>query len=459
MKNFIWNMTEQDYNRYIGLHKNKDDSENRDSFGTASFDRFDIEFRHAFEKDTWLAFIDIYEKADNGKYKMTDIYQVSPPKTDEGRPLLIDYKSFKIFIEHDFIKALINHDVLKNEPKLVDLVLDGESGSIGILLAEHGLALDRLVKDSNPYVRKAVADYCSGDIDILSQLAVDADLNVRRSVAKHCDGNKDILDVLKNDTNIYIRAEIAKQGYNHEEYINDESALVRVMVAKSDFSDWQELVYLANDENWEVREAVAARGVATDVLVHDPDDNVRCAAIKYIALNNAYDENALADYLDDPSDKVRATLARLGYGLDKLVNDPAHGVSDVAKTVLRQQEALMSNKLEITDRIEDVLEPLPATKNFYGMTYNAMYTVNIGVCDDYNEYQVEMIGKSYNSGKNAVAYISNFSNFAVCTENPNTVFPLPAEFIAKLETYISEQVMVADKEQTHSKGQNKAVER
>ena len=456
MSKFIWEMSNEDYQEYIKVQQNKGMETSRDFYGKVRINDYEVEFHHTLDSDAWVAFIDTYKKTEDPEllelannlnkrrleWELTDLYQVEPPKSSLN--IFYDFETFKAVVEHQFSQELIRRNEISNRPDLLNDILESARPFTNIYIAEQGIALDKLVNNDNENVREAVAFGAKGNIEILKQLAADDNANVRNAVAKYSNGNPEILSLLVNDESDYVRQEVAKQGYNLEAYVNDESPLVRIAVAQNENTPSELLVYLANDENWEAREYVAARGIALDVLVNDPDENVRCAALSYITKNYPNYEDALQDFINDPSDKVRATLAHLGYGLDILADDASQGVREAARETLRQQKAIMSNELMIVDTAEDYPD-MSTYHNYNKMTYKATYVVNIGNCDGHNDYEVEMVGKSYGSGKDAVAYITNPANLAVCTEDHNHVFPLPKEFVDKLEHFIEQKAISDDK--------------
>lgn len=446
MSKFIWQMTNEDYQEYIKVQQNKGMETSRDFYGKVSINDYDVEFHHTLDSTSsnWYGYTEVYEKTDDDRYDMqTHLGTIMPPKSSANT--FYDFETFKSVVEHQFSKELIKNNEIKNRPDLLNDILESASPITNIYIAEQGIALDKLVNNDNENVRKAVAFGAKGNIEILKQLATDENADVRKAVAKYSNGNPEILSLLVNDESDYVRMQVAKQGYNLEAYVNDESPLVRIAVAENEKTPSELLVYLANDENWEAREYVAARGIALDVLVNDPDENVRCAALSYITKNYPNYEDVLQDFIKDPSDKVRATLAHLGYGLDILADDASQSVREAAIETLRQQKAIMSNELMIVDTAEDNSDISATYHNYNKMTYKATYVVNIGNCDGHNDYEVEMVGKSYGSGKDAVAYITNPANLAVCTEDHNHVFPLPKEFVDKLERFIEEKAIYDDK--------------
>ena len=74
--------------------------------------------------------------------------------------------------------------------------------------------------------------------------------------------------------------------------------------------DWDILI---NDGDWRVRATVARQGYGLDILINDVDLRVRKASVE-----QGYGLDIL---INDRHWEVRATVAEQGYGLDKLIND------------------------------------------------------------------------------------------------------------------------------------------
>lgn len=120
---------------------------------------------------------------------------------------------------------------------------------------------------------------------------------------------KEIIDKYINDEDDEVRAALAKAGYGLDKLVDDSDFMVRMAVAEQGYG----LDKFVNDDSPSVREIVAEQGYGLDKLVNDSIDKVRVTVA-----NKGY---GLDKLVNDKDRQVRAAVARQGYGLDKLIND------------------------------------------------------------------------------------------------------------------------------------------
>ena len=83
-------------------------------------------------------------------------------------------------------------------------------------------------------------------------------------------------------------------------------------------------------DNPEIRAEIARHGFALDELVDDPDPAVRqIVAVKGYGLDTL---------INDPDPVVRQIVAMQGYGLDILINDSEPIIKELAQRLKEQQE-------------------------------------------------------------------------------------------------------------------------
>ena len=116
---------------------------------------------------------------------------------------------------------------------------------------------------------------------------------------------------------IFEDAEIEETEMSKEKLFNlDCSEKLKLIRAK------KHLNVFVDDEDWEVRAAVAEQGYGLEQLIDDDDEDVREAVAK-----QGY---GLEKLIDDTSWLVRYEVAKQGYGLEKLVDDEDDDVREVA---------------------------------------------------------------------------------------------------------------------------------
>ena len=155
--------------------------------------------------------------------------------------------------------------------------------------------------------------------------------DVATLLTKSCTNKIEILeeiDVSKEDRIKYVYAneyglsydelkELLNKKFVLNDYLNDEDPDVRIAVAEQGFG----LEKLVNDEDWHVREAVANKEYGLDKLINDEDWGVRRA------------------------------VAEQGYGLDKLINDEDPDVRITAFNVLRQSPEKFAKIIDLIKEI------------------------------------------------------------------------------------------------------------
>jgi hypothetical protein len=165
--------------------------------------------------------------------------------------------------------------------------------NVRINIAKAGLAMDKLMDDPNPFVRRAIVD----------------------------NGYK--LDHFIYDEDAMVRAAVATQGYGLDSLIYDKEIRVRKAAAKSEKLNRDQINLLAKDENPEIRLEIAKRGEKLALLSKDPSPMVRAEVA-----NQGHKLNIL---IKDSSSIVRAAVASQGYGLKILLNDSDESVRRAAK--------------------------------------------------------------------------------------------------------------------------------
>lgn len=168
----------------------------------------------------------------------------------------------------------------------------------------------------------------------LDKLIYDKDYRVRRVVAsKGYD-----LDRLINDPHSDVRGVIAKLGYRLDILINDKDKWVRYACVNSDAwpeycaNNWKTLV---NNSYWDVRAAVAVLGYGIDILINDEDSFVIEKCIES-EIWKEYCANNWETLINAKNNIVCMHVAKLGYGLNKLINDESSQVNSTVKSYLRQ---------------------------------------------------------------------------------------------------------------------------
>jgi len=165
--------------------------------------------------------------------------------------------------------------------------------NVRINIAKAGLAMDELIDDPNPFVRRAIVD----------------------------NGYK--LKHFIYDEDVMVRVGIANQGCCLDFLIYDKEMKVRKAVAKNKKLSRNQINLLIKDESPEVRLEIAKRGEKLAFLSKDSSPMVR----EEVA-NQGYGLNAL---VNDPSPVVRVAVANQGFGLKSLLNDPNETVKKAAK--------------------------------------------------------------------------------------------------------------------------------
>ena len=172
--------------------------------------------------------------------------------------------------------------------------------NVRINIAKAGLAMDELMDDPNPFVRRAIVD----------------------------NGYK--LKHFIYDEDVMVRVGIANQGCCLNFLIYDKEMKVRKAVAKNKKLSRNQINLLVKDESPEVRLEIAKRGEKLSLLINDPSPMVRKEVV-----NQRYKLNIL---IKDPSPSVRLAVASQGYGIKTLINDPDEAVKKVAKLYGFQHE-------------------------------------------------------------------------------------------------------------------------
>lgn len=148
--------------------------------------------------------------------------------------------------------------------------------------------------------------------------------------------NGEYLSYFINDDDKDVRIAVANEKYGLDRLVKDKSPFVRKVVAEQGYG----LDELLNDSSDLVREEIAKQGYGLDKLVNDPSYSVRCtvASIGYgldklindkewvVRLSVANQKYGLDKLVNDEEWLVREAVAKQGYGLDKLIKDKCSNV-------------------------------------------------------------------------------------------------------------------------------------
>lgn len=115
-------------------------------------------------------------------------------------------------------------------------------------------------------------------------------------------GSNEKLDRQVNDEDINVRVAVAEQSYGLDKLVNDDAINVIYTIVKQGYG----LNKLINHSRYDVRKIVAECGYCLDILIYDKDW------------------------------RVRRAVAERGYGLDKLINDKEISVSNAAREYLEK---------------------------------------------------------------------------------------------------------------------------
>lgn len=256
----------------------------------------------------------IYEDEDD--YKLFEIY------TDLINVPVYQYP--KVLFEIDTMFGAVEQDpetgrIFTSRIRLINLI------EFSKVKEECTKRKDEMIASNNAQVRCNAVMYGWG----IEQLKDDPDENVRAAIASkgfYLDQYKDdpsnwvrmtvaeqgkYLEKLKNDPNEYVRAVVAGKGAYLNELIEDPSAAVRVHVAEQiPLEDIT--IKLIRDSSVDVRAALAERGIALHEYVNDEDPVVRTI----VAEKGEY----INILLQDPDAEVRKTA--IYYVLNVAINDP-----------------------------------------------------------------------------------------------------------------------------------------
>ena len=169
-------------------------------------------------------------------------------------------------------------------------------------LAYKGIGLDRLIFDSDYYIRSAAEEYLDNHSLTIEQWAM---------------------------TVPYAYRAIPYPDFDYSECDNG-------MVRYADLP--QDLKRCVESEDASIRRETADRGLGLDVLVRDPDEQVRA--------NVAWRGYRCVELARDPSPIVREAVASMGYGFDLLSLDSDDRVKDAVELFLNENDLTLEQWIE-----------------------------------------------------------------------------------------------------------------
>ena len=175
-----------------------------------------------------------------------------------------------------------------------------------MILIRHGYAHKQLANSENEIIRAQVAKYSNRPEQFLED---DSNL-VKIALIQRDIG----LDRYMNDDNITIQREVVKRGYNLDHFVSHESPIIRSEVAKQGYG----LNELRQDRDARVLEAVARQGCDLERFANYENERVQYAACVAGACPEKFARHA------DP--KFRAAVARNGQCLHVLQYDKDRSV-------------------------------------------------------------------------------------------------------------------------------------
>lgn len=183
------------------------------------------------------------------------------------------------YVRQEVLKHLINKrengEKLENIRFLNSLVED-KSISVRLLLARLGVQshLSKLVEDEEVAVVCEAAKTCSSEA--LDSLIDSKDIHICLAASNNPNVSLEQMSALLGGRfrmeldNLIKNGEVGLEISNHQSYI--------VRRAFAQHGEKEQIALLVNDEDAGVREWLATRGVATKILLRDPDKRVRYAA-------------------------------------------------------------------------------------------------------------------------------------------------------------------------------------
>jgi len=213
----------------------------------------------------------------------------------------------------------------------VDMLVNDACTKVRMALAECGFGFDTLITDEEPVVRIAVVKNIIREYRRLSDETEILDIVCSskekvNALKKNLKRLEEYLDILVNDEASEVRIILAENGYGLDILATDEDASVRIAAAESLRREYvklpqrvAELKRLSGIDNIDERfkGKLDKMDAYLDILAKDKTPEVRRATGFDWLVND-----------DDPD--VRMAVARSGYALDKLINDENEFVRIIA---------------------------------------------------------------------------------------------------------------------------------
>lgn len=214
---------------------------------------------------------------------------------------------------------------IANYPNRYDVKMDEED------IARYESALAVLIHDEYAEVRKAIAHYGYG----LNELVTDDNADVVLEVMKHGVVNADLV----HHADKRVRAEMARLGHGIETLIHDLDETVRHAAisflldeinSQNQFTEVKRnelLNSVQDDKSWDVQMLLLKHGYRNEAFIQKVINSKHLQSIRVlIELGIGLDE-----LLTHPSPEVRSALAKAGYRLDILIDDPNKSVRFTAQ--------------------------------------------------------------------------------------------------------------------------------
>lgn len=165
----------------------------------------------------------------------------------------------------------------------LDTLVDDESHWVRQGLAEIGVDrhIEVLVNDANEKVARIAISKASPEL--LSELVKSDDPTVRFMALGNPNITQEQLEKLEYDSDEQVRLAVPSTGYTSDNLLDSSDKEIRILVAA--FGDFDKIGKLIYDEEAEVRERIANRGIGHDVLYKDP--------VYWVRLTVAYNANKM----------------------------------------------------------------------------------------------------------------------------------------------------------------------
>ncbi len=201
--------------------------------------------------------------------------------------------------------------------------------------------LDKLIEDESEHVRNTVFKNSPHKEHIDKYAITHKDPKIRASVATNPNATKEHLDKLSNDENEDVRTAVA-ENTSHKKYldklVNDKDHKVRAAVANNPNATKEHFDKLVNDKSEHVRKAVLVNSPHKehiDKLNSDESPNIRANIVH----TNKNDNEKLGKFINDPDDFVRLNVARNTTQKDHLDHLAGDKSSNVRLAVAKNKAA------------------------------------------------------------------------------------------------------------------------